>query len=167
MLSGIAKGGIFDWDRSSGEGVRCGDREEAEEAGNGLESDGGSLSYHFEKLIPKWGLGGSLGEDCGCGCDRLTPQSFTCIVPEELHGLWDSKSGIIKKGEAQVMKTLEVDGPLWQEGKVFVSYCPELDVSSCGDTVEEARANLRAAIRLFLEEAERMGTLNAILIEAG
>lgn len=65
------------------------------------------------------------------------------------------------------MKTLEVDGLVWQEGKLFVSYCPELDVSSCGDTVEEAQANLRAAIRLFLEEAEKMGTLDAILRESG
>lgn len=65
------------------------------------------------------------------------------------------------------MKRLEVDGLVWQEGKVFVSYCPELDVSSCGDTVEEARANLQTAVRLFLEEAERMGTLETILQEAG
>ena len=63
------------------------------------------------------------------------------------------------------MKPLEVDGLIWQEDKVFVSFCPELDVSSCGDTVtvEEARVNLREAVRLFLEEAERIGTLDAIL----
>lgn len=65
------------------------------------------------------------------------------------------------------MKTLEVDGLVWQEGRVFVSYCPELDLSSCGDTVEEARTNLRTAIRLFLEEARKMGTLEAILQESG
>lgn len=65
------------------------------------------------------------------------------------------------------MKTLEVDGLVWREGKVFVSYCPELDVSSCGDTVEEARTHLRTAIRLFLEEAEKMGTLEIILQESG
>lgn len=66
-----------------------------------------------------------------------------------------------------MMKELEVKGLVWQEGKVFVSYCPELDVSSCGDTVEEARTNLRAAIRLFLEEAGKMGTLDSILKESG
>lgn len=62
---------------------------------------------------------------------------------------------------------LEVEGLIWQEGKVFVSYCPELDLSSCGDSVDEARTNLRAAVRLFLEEAEKMGTLTTILEEAG
>lgn len=66
-----------------------------------------------------------------------------------------------------MVKTLEVEGLVWQEGKVFVSYCPELDVSSCGDTVEEARTNLRVAIRLFLEEAGKMGTLDSILKESG
>ncbi len=65
------------------------------------------------------------------------------------------------------MKMLEVEGFVWQEGKVFVSYCPELDVSSCGDTVEEVRANLRSALRLFVEETERMGILAAILEESG
>ncbi|MBT9138326.1 MAG: hypothetical protein DDT31_00878 [Syntrophomonadaceae bacterium] len=66
-----------------------------------------------------------------------------------------------------MINMLEVDGLVWQAGKVFVSYCPELDVSSCGDTVEEARTNLRVAVRLFLAETERMGTLDSILKEAG
>jgi predicted RNase H-like HicB family nuclease len=65
------------------------------------------------------------------------------------------------------MKTVELDGLVWQEGGVFVSYCPELDLSSCGDTIEDARAHLRTAIRLFLEEAQKMGTLETILQESG
>jgi predicted RNase H-like HicB family nuclease len=31
--------------------------------------------------------------------------------------------------------------------------CPELDIASQGNTVEEARANLREAIELFFESA--------------
>jgi predicted RNase H-like HicB family nuclease len=54
-----------------------------------------------------------------------------------------------------------------QEGDVVIAYCPELDVSTCGYTVEEARANLQTALRLFLEEAATMGTLKDILAEAG
>lgn len=65
------------------------------------------------------------------------------------------------------MKSMNVDGLIWQERNVFVSYCPELDVSSCGDTVEAARVNLREAVRLFLEEAEKMNTLDSILKEVG
>ncbi len=39
------------------------------------------------------------------------------------------------------------------EGDGYVSLCPELDIASQGDTVEEARANLAEAIELFLETA--------------
>ncbi len=53
-----------------------------------------------------------------------------------------------------------------KEDNTNVSYCPELDVSSCGGTVEQAGNNLKTAVRLFLEEAEKMGTLNEILEEA-
>lgn len=49
------------------------------------------------------------------------------------------------------------DTLIWKEGNVYVSYCPRLDVSSCGDTVEDARKMLREAVRLFLEEAEKKG----------
>ena len=33
----------------------------------------------------------------------------------------------------------------------FVALCPELDIASQGDTVEEARDNLREALELFFE----------------
>ena len=56
---------------------------------------------------------------------------------------------------------------IFKEGKTFVAYAQELDVSSCGRTKEKAFANLKEAVRLFLEEAEKMGTLETILEEAG
>ncbi len=37
-----------------------------------------------------------------------------------------------------------------REGDGFVSLCPELDIASQGDTIEEARENLREALELFL-----------------
>ena len=40
-----------------------------------------------------------------------------------------------------------------REGDGFVSLCPELDIASQGDTIEEARDNLRVALELFLETA--------------
>jgi predicted RNase H-like HicB family nuclease len=36
----------------------------------------------------------------------------------------------------------------------FTAFCPELDVASQGGTVEEATANLREAVELFLETAD-------------
>jgi predicted RNase H-like HicB family nuclease len=40
-----------------------------------------------------------------------------------------------------------------REGDGYVALCPELDIASQGDTVEEARANLREALELFFETA--------------
>ncbi len=41
-----------------------------------------------------------------------------------------------------------------READGYVSLCPELDIASQGDTVEEAKANLTEAIELFLEAAD-------------
>ena len=38
-----------------------------------------------------------------------------------------------------------------REGSGYVSLCPELDIASQGDTVEQARDNLREALDLFSE----------------
>lgn len=40
---------------------------------------------------------------------------------------------------------------LTREGSGFVAMCPEVDVVSQGDTVEEAKANLKEAVELFFE----------------
>ena len=42
-----------------------------------------------------------------------------------------------------------------REGDIYVALCPELDVASQGDTVEQATANLKEAVELFLECADR------------
>jgi predicted RNase H-like HicB family nuclease len=56
---------------------------------------------------------------------------------------------------------------IFREGRTFVAHAQELDISSCGRTKQKAFANLKDAVRLFLEEAEKMGTLETILEEAG
>ncbi|MEW6702452.1 MAG: type II toxin-antitoxin system HicB family antitoxin [Bacteroidota bacterium] len=40
-----------------------------------------------------------------------------------------------------------------KEGDGFVALCPELDIASQGNSVEEAHANLKEALELFFEEA--------------
>jgi predicted RNase H-like HicB family nuclease len=40
-----------------------------------------------------------------------------------------------------------------REGAGFVSLCPELDIASQGDSVEQARDNLQEALELFFETA--------------
>ncbi|HWZ32860.1 MAG TPA: hypothetical protein VNX18_16070 [Bryobacteraceae bacterium] len=56
---------------------------------------------------------------------------------------------------------------MFKEGRTFVAQALELDVSSCGGSKEKALQNLKEAVRLFLEEAGKMGTLEQILEEAG
>ena len=62
---------------------------------------------------------------------------------------------------------IQFNSEIWQEGDKFVAYAPQLDISSCGETMERARANLSEAIGLFFEEAEKLGTLDNILKESG
>ena len=38
-----------------------------------------------------------------------------------------------------------------REGDGYVSLCPELDIASQGDSIEEARKNLQEALELFFE----------------
>ena len=42
---------------------------------------------------------------------------------------------------------------LEKEGTGYVALCPELDVASQGDSVDDAMKNLREAVQLFLETA--------------
>ena len=41
-----------------------------------------------------------------------------------------------------------------KEEHSYVALCPELDVASQGNSVEEATANLKEAVELFLESAD-------------
>lgn len=56
---------------------------------------------------------------------------------------------------------------VWKEGDKYVSYAPELDVSSVGESIAEAKKNLLEAVECFIETADQMGTLEEILEESG
>ena len=60
------------------------------------------------------------------------------------------------------MRRLTLTAIIEREGDGYVSFCPELDVASQGDTRDEARANLTEAIEGFLESASP-GEINARL----
>jgi len=51
---------------------------------------------------------------------------------------------------------------VWQEGDDYVSLCPELGVSSCGKTPEEAVSMLKEAAELYLENAVALGVFREI-----
>lgn len=53
------------------------------------------------------------------------------------------------------MKTYQLTAVLEKEDDGYVALCPEFDIASQGDSVEEASANLKEAVELFLECAPR------------
>ena len=55
----------------------------------------------------------------------------------------------------------------FEEGGVIVALCPQLQVSSFGDTLQEAEASIREAIELFFEGCNSLGTLDEVLEESG
>ncbi len=55
----------------------------------------------------------------------------------------------------------------FREDDLFVGLAPELDVSSFGERLEEAKRSLEEAVLAFVEECEAMGTLEEVLREAG
>ena len=52
---------------------------------------------------------------------------------------------------------------VWREGRQFVSHCPELGVASVGKSPDEATANLKEAVELYIENAAELGLLSDLL----
>lgn len=69
----------------------------------------------------------------------------------------------MRKDKIQLQFTSQV----WQEGKTYIGFAPQLQVASCGKTKEDAQRNLIEAVGGFVETAREMGTLTEILEEAG
>ena len=65
------------------------------------------------------------------------------------------------------MRDISFDVHIFKEGETYVAYVPALDVSSCGATDDEARRDIRDAVRGFLAASADLGTLDEILQEAG
>jgi hypothetical protein len=89
---------------------------------------------------------------------RAIPQSFMPNIltfPGLLYCIFLSKTikyvQILSKREGKMKFKLTEE--LWKEGNMYVSYCPELDIASCGETVDQAKTNLKEVILINLEEA--------------
>ncbi len=54
---------------------------------------------------------------------------------------------------------------IFKEDDLYVALSPELNVSSFGDTVSEAKESIKEAVEAFLEECSEMGTLDEVLEE--
>ena len=55
----------------------------------------------------------------------------------------------------------------YREGHTFIAYSPALDLSSCGDTQEQAKTRFEEILQMFLEETKKMGTLEDVLLDCG
>jgi predicted RNase H-like HicB family nuclease len=53
------------------------------------------------------------------------------------------------------------------EDDQWIGFCPDLNVSTQGDTREEAEVNLHEAVGLFIETCADLGSLEKVLREAG
>jgi predicted RNase H-like HicB family nuclease len=63
------------------------------------------------------------------------------------------------------MKTREIDYVVWKEDKYFVSRCINVEVSSFGQTIEEAIQNLKEAVELYFDgEDKELPVINNVLI---
>jgi predicted RNase H-like HicB family nuclease len=56
---------------------------------------------------------------------------------------------------------------IFREDDLYVGICRELNVSSFGDSVDEAKHSLYEAVEAFIEECKAMGTLEEVMEEAG
>ena len=66
-----------------------------------------------------------------------------------------------------MFKELIYRAEIFREGDVYVGLCPELNVSSFGEDIEDAKRSLQEAVLAFVETCEEMGTLEEVLLEAG
>ncbi len=62
---------------------------------------------------------------------------------------------------------VKVSGIVRREGKHYTAWCPELDVSTFGDSVDEASRNLGDAVELYLDTIDEMGEAEEILSGKG
>ena len=56
---------------------------------------------------------------------------------------------------------------VWKEDDQYVSHCLNVEVASCGDTREEAIANLKEAVTLYFEDGEEVDFVSVDSVETG
>ena len=61
------------------------------------------------------------------------------------------------------MRYYHLTAVIWNEGRRFVSKCPELGVASYGLTPQKAESSLKQAVELYLSNAKKLGLLADVL----
>lgn len=63
--------------------------------------------------------------------------------------------------------TVQVQVKILKEGDFLVAYCPVLELSSYGKTLEGTKRAFEGAMRIFIEETAKRGTLERELLSLG
>lgn len=72
---------------------------------------------------------------------------------------------VLRKKEKVVKVELNVE--YFEEDGAIVALCPDLQVSSFGDTIEEAERSIQEALELFFDGCQIQGTTDEVLEESG
>lgn len=62
---------------------------------------------------------------------------------------------------------IELDVQFIKDGNFIVAYNPQLNISSFGNTIDEAKSAFDEMVQLWFDEAIEMGTFEEIMIESG
>ena len=76
----------------------------------------------------------------------------------------------VKYADGEIVAVFaNLSGFLFKEdgNDAWISYCRELDLSTCGETEEDSMKNMREAIDLFFQTCVDMGTLASALHQLG
>ncbi len=65
------------------------------------------------------------------------------------------------------MQNIYIKVEIFKEGDLYVALCPSLNISSFGESIQEAQSSLLEAVEAFVEECSEMGTIEEVLEESG
>src|SRR5438045_8806305 len=66
-----------------------------------------------------------------------------------------------------VTLSIKLEAATRQEGKVWLAWCPPLDVTTQADTKQSAIASLKQAVELWFESCIARNVLEAAILDAG
>lgn len=98
----------------------------------------------------------------GFVASTLLCTSFTSLLFATLMAtLTTDQHGRLTKAQIEVILVLDEDS------EQYVAYCPALEVSSYGDTEDEARRAFDDALAIFINDTTERGTLDQLLLALG
>jgi|GEM_PF-3496673 len=56
---------------------------------------------------------------------------------------------------------------IYFDGKVYTAYCPALELSTYGDSLEDVQRAFEDAVQIFITETDKAGTLERELVKLG